>query len=64
MVKSSSQSIPRWLSRQLKLADIDGHENLDDLFWFYEQLNSKYLTILGKPIPLPTEKDLKDKTIS
>jgi len=47
-----------------KLADIDGHENLDDLFWFYEQLNSKYLNILGKPIPRPTEKDLKDKTIS
>ena len=41
-----------------KLADIDGHESLADLFWFYEQLNEKYLNILGKPMPIPTENDL------
>ena len=41
-----------------KLADIDGHESLADLIWFYEQLNEKYLNILGKPMPIPTENDL------
>ncbi|MBE0538523.1 MAG: HD domain-containing protein [Ignavibacterium sp.] len=45
-----------------KIADIDGHESIADLIWFFVQLNEKYLNQLGKPIPLPIEKDLIEKT--
>jgi hypothetical protein len=42
-----------------KLADIDGHESLADMLWFFEQLNEKYLNQLGKPMPIPTENDMR-----
>lgn len=41
-----------------KLADIDGHENLADMLWFFERLNEKYLNQLGKPMPIPAENDM------
>ena len=42
-----------------KLADIDGHVNVEDVCWFLEQANSNYLNQKGKWIPVPTLEDIK-----
>jgi hypothetical protein len=42
-----------------KLADIDGHDSIADLIWFFEQLNEKYLNQLGKPMPIPAENHMR-----
>jgi len=42
-----------------KLADIDGHVNVEDVCWFSEQTNSNYPNQKGKWIPVPTPKDVK-----
>ena len=36
-----------------KLADIDGHENVDDVLWFVEQAYINYLREKGKWLPVP-----------
>lgn len=38
-----------------KLADIDGHENVADVTWFFDQANSAYLLEKGKWMPVPGE---------
>jgi len=38
-----------------KLADIDGHENVADVTWFFDQANSAYLVEKGKWLPVPGE---------
>ena len=38
-----------------KLADIDGHENVEDVPWFVEQVNNNYLREKGKWLPVPDE---------
>ena len=42
-----------------KLADVDGHESVEDACWFVEQANSNYLNQKGKWIPVPTPEDIK-----
>ena len=36
-----------------KLADIDGHENVDDVLWFFEKANQNFLSEAGKALPVP-----------
>ena len=40
-----------------KLADIDGHENVEDVPWFMEQAHAHYLREKGKWLPVP-ERDV------
>jgi len=42
-----------------KLADIDGHENVDDVVWFFEQANTVYLSEKGKWLPVPSEEAIR-----
>jgi hypothetical protein len=42
-----------------KMADIDGHEDITDVRWFVEQANDSYLASLGRPLPVPTDADLR-----
>ena len=42
-----------------KLADIDGHENVDDVVWFFECANSTYLVEKGKWLPVPDESAIR-----
>jgi len=39
-----------------KLADIDGHENIDDVIWFFKQAFENYLREKGKWLPIPDRK--------
>jgi hypothetical protein len=41
------------------MADIDGHEDITDVLWFVEQANNTYLAALGRPLPVPTDADLR-----
>jgi len=38
-----------------KLADIDGHEKVDDVRWFIEQTNDNHLRGKGKLLPVPDQ---------
>jgi hypothetical protein len=42
-----------------KLADIDGHESVDDVTWFFECANSTYLVEKGKWLPVPDESAIR-----
>ena len=37
-----------------KLADIDGHTNVDDVPWFFAEANRNYLQNTGKWLPVPS----------
>ncbi len=37
-----------------KLADIDGHTNVDDVPWFFTEANRNYLESTGKWLPVPS----------
>ena len=37
-----------------KLADIDGHINVDDVPWFFSEANRNYLEKIGKALPVPS----------
>jgi hypothetical protein len=41
-----------------KIADIDGHENPDDVSWFIEQANGNYLDEKNRALPVPDRDDL------
>lgn len=43
-----------------KLADIDGHESVEDVVWFIEQANANLLREKGKEIPVPDEETIRD----
>lgn len=43
----------------LKLADIDGHENVEDVPWFFEQANNHFLREKGKWLPVPDQEDVR-----
>jgi hypothetical protein len=38
-----------------KLADVDGHENVEDVRWFIEQANLNLLRVKGKWVPMPDQ---------
>jgi len=38
-----------------KLADIDGHESVDDVSWFIEQAYANYLREKGRWVPVPSQ---------
>jgi hypothetical protein len=38
-----------------KLVDVDGHENVDDVTWFFEQAYINYLREKGKWLPVPDQ---------
>jgi len=42
-----------------KLADIDGHAEVDDVHWFFEQAVNHYLREKGKWLPLPDESTIR-----
>jgi hypothetical protein len=42
----------------LKLADADGHEDVSDVAWFFENANSRYLLGKGKWLPVPSDDDI------
>ena len=42
-----------------KLADIDGHESVDDVSWFFDQANITYLMEKGKWLPVPNEEAIR-----
>ncbi len=42
-----------------KLADIDGHENIDDVVWFFKAAKEKYFDPLGLQLPLPQANDIR-----
>ena len=43
-----------------KMADTDGHENIQDVIWFIKQANELFLSGINIHIPLPTEEDLRN----
>ena len=42
-----------------KLADIDGHESVEDVIWFYRAAKEKYFNQLGLQLPIPNESDVR-----
>jgi hypothetical protein len=42
-----------------KLADIDGHEHVDDVIWFFKAAKEKYFDQIGLPLPIPSESDVR-----
>ena len=42
-----------------KLADIDGHESIDDVIWFFIAAKDKYFDQIGLQLPIPNEGDLR-----
>jgi hypothetical protein len=42
-----------------KLADIDGHEHIDDVIWFFKAAKEKYFDQVGVPLPIPSESDIR-----
>lgn len=42
-----------------KLADIDGHENIADVIWFYNVVKENYFNQLKIELPIPEEKDIR-----
>lgn len=42
-----------------KLADIDGHENVEDVSWFIDQANINYLLEKGKWLPVPSDEAIR-----
>jgi hypothetical protein len=42
-----------------KIADVDGHENVDDVPWFIDQCNCNYLDDFGKTLPIPSREVVK-----
>ncbi len=43
-----------------KLADVDGHENVEDVPWFIELANSNLLQEKGKWVPVPDRTTIQD----
>ena len=42
-----------------KLADIDGHESIEDVIWFFKAARDKYFNQLGLQLPIPNESDIR-----
>jgi len=42
-----------------KLADIDGHESVEDVIWFFKAAKEKYYDQLGLQLPIPTGNDVR-----
>lgn len=42
-----------------KMADIHGHESVNDVTWFADNLNKKYLSQSGKYIPVPDPEHIR-----
>lgn len=42
-----------------KLADVDGHESVEDVIWFFETVKSNYFGPLGISLPMPNENDIR-----
>lgn len=42
-----------------KLADIDGHDDVEDVIWFVEQANRCYLRQKGKWLPIPSAQEVR-----
>ncbi len=42
-----------------KLADIHGHANIEDVTWFYHNVNQTYFSRYGFLLPLPAESDIR-----
>lgn len=42
----------------IKIADIDGHDRIDDVVWFIEQLNVNYLRERWVFFPIPRAEDI------
>lgn len=42
-----------------KLADIDGHESVEDVIWFFKTAQEKYFNQLGLQLPIPNESDVR-----
>jgi hypothetical protein len=42
-----------------KLADIDGHESVQDVIWFFTAAQEKYFNQLGLQLPIPNESDVR-----
>lgn len=43
-----------------KLADIDGHETVEDVIWFVGQANANLLLEKGKSIPVPDQETIRE----
>lgn len=42
-----------------KLADIDGHEKVEDVMWFFRKAKSNYFKELNMELPVPEESDIR-----
>lgn len=42
-----------------KLADIDGHDDVEDVVWFVEQANRCYLRQMGRWLPIPSAQEVR-----
>lgn len=42
-----------------KLADIDGHDHVEDVLWFFRKARSNYYKDLGRELPVPVESDIR-----
>jgi hypothetical protein len=42
-----------------KLADIDGHDSVADVIWFFKSAQEKYYNHLGLQLPIPTKNDIR-----
>jgi HD domain len=42
-----------------KLADIHGHEEVDDVIWFYKSVKAQYFDLLHLYLPIPVEADMR-----
>ena len=52
-IDASANGMGILLLSLFKLADIDGHENLEDVPWFIVQANERLLRQKGRPLPVP-----------
>ena len=42
-----------------KLADIDGHEEVDDVVWFFANANEVYMDPMGRTLPVPSKAEVR-----
>jgi hypothetical protein len=42
-----------------KLADIDGHEKVEDVIWFFKKAKGNYYKELNMELPIPEESDIR-----
>jgi hypothetical protein len=58
-ISSNDESLGIILLAVLKLADIDGHEEIEDVVWFFDLANSTILRKRGRWLPVPTVEDVR-----